>query len=377
MLRHESAGGVTVGAGALVAVLWSLGSPSGYRRAVNGAFGIGILAGHGLGSPRLVAVNALLVVFFFAVGLELSREFRSGARAEHRRAIVPALAALGGMAATAGVLELLGRGLGNHAVEAGWGVPMATDIAFTLGALALVGRRVPVELRVFLLTLAVADDLLAVVVLAARSHHVQPWWLLIALAAAASVLVQRRPAAYWCYLALVLAWVGFVAAHVEPALAGAAIGVVVPFDHDRPGRRLERQVLPWSNAVALPLFALTACGIAWDRLSWQRGTWQLVGSLLVARLAGKVLGITGAVLVARWRGLSLAAELTTGVVAAAAVLCAIGFTVPLLFAGSVYGSGSADYAAATVALLATSLLAAALGITTLRLVLGRRRNSVS
>lgn len=373
LLRHEFAAGITVGSGALLAVLWSFVSPTTYQSVLHGSFEINLLTRADLGSVYEATINGLMVIFFFVVGLELSREIRTGVLQDRRHAALSVVAAIGGMVASAAVFELIGRLFSNGQIERGWGVPMATDIAFTLGALALVGRRVPNGLRVFLLTLAIADDVFAVVVLALVSHHhAAPAWLGVA----ALILVpvawpgKRYPPVIYVVV-LVLVWLCFVAAHVEPALCGAVVGICVPFGDSPTGDKLEHAIVPWSNGFVLPLFALGACGVVWDTLSTDTSVVELIGAVIVARIAGKALGITGATALGRRLGLALPSDVTMPMVAASSILCAIGFTVPLLFAGSVFGYGSVASSSITVGLLIASVLAALLGVVLLRRAIDR------
>ena len=374
ILRHEIAAGVTVGAGAVAGVVWSALSESNYRSVIDARVSSSWLRSWDLDSLRHVSVNGAMTIFFFAVGLELSKEIRTGSLRERHQAVLPVLAALGGMVACATIYFAFGATVHNAKITSGWGVPMATDIAFTLGALSMMGRRIPRSLRTFLLALAVADDLFAVIVLAFSSHQRSsaPWLLGFAGVVVATFVLRRHLGPWQFVVALALAWLTLVLAHVEPALAGVAIGMVVPFAPRSPGHRLERMVQPWSNAVALPLFALCACGVAWSKVSWSPHGTEIVLGLVGARIIGKVLGISLTVSLARRFGVPGPSEIRGALIWAASALCAIGFTVPLLFAGALYGTASSPYAESTVGLLMASLLAAAFGLGALRVV---RRNA--
>jgi NhaA family Na+:H+ antiporter len=134
--------------------------------------------------------------------------------------------------------------------------------------------------------------------------------------------------------------------------------------------------MPWSNGLVVPLFALCACGIAWSQLTWSVGLRQFLGSIIVARVVGKVVGITGVVYVGTRLGLKGPAGVSTKVMAAAAALCAVGFTVPLLFAEAVYGFDNSIYAAVTLGLLLASVVAGVIGVTSLRILTRRSGDSV-
>ena len=210
--------------------------------------------------------GGLMAVFFFVVGLEIGREHRTGELGHLRTAVVPVVGAAGGMAGAGLVFVVFNHG---GVGSSGWGIPMATDIAFALGALALLGRRVPPGLRLLLLTLAVADDVGSVLVLAifysARTHPV-------ALIGALLVTLLMVAARQWSGLPAwpvllggVAVWVLLAAGGVEPALAGVVAGVLVPSRRagrqGNPAGRLERRTAPVSAFVILPLFALANAGI--------------------------------------------------------------------------------------------------------------------
>ena len=353
-----------------VSALW----PHEYVFIVDGHFDSKFLLGLGLDSWHGLVTNAAMTIFFLVVGLELSWEIRKGALRTLHSAAMPMVAAFGGMVASALTLWFLGRGLSNPSIQSGWGVPTATDIAFTLGVLSLAGRRVPPTLRSFLLALAVADDVLAVTLLAFISPHgVRVWWLVTGVFALAMFVTFGRRSPGAIVGSVIFVWLCLLAAHVEPALAGVFVGVLAPFGPRDAGPKLIKLITPISSGVVLPIFAFTACGVLWHDVRWSGQLGQLLGATVVARLGGKFFGITGAMLVGRKIGLRIPAELTVGVIASASLFCAVGFTVPLLFAGSVYGVGTSAYYSVTTGLLIGSVLAGAVGVVSLRLVLSRRK----
>ncbi len=365
--RREYASAVTLSTGVATALVWSAAAPSSYFALdtdhVAGRLGAFV----GVGTIHDLIVNGLMVVFFAAVGLELSRELSRGVLVERRRAVAPVVGALGGMAATALGSLALGHLLGRAALVRGWGVPMATDVAFSLGVVALVGRRLPPALRTFLLTLAIADDVASVIVLTLTgTTHPRP----VGLAALAVVLVvgtplvRRRNRAGSALVLVGATWLGFAWANVDPALAGVLAGGLI--NTGAPWcDRLERRATLASATVVLPLFALVACGVAWRQLSGSP-TLVLVLATLVIRLGGKIVGITGGVGLARLAGFSPHPTLSARLIGEVAVVCAIGFTVPLLFAGTLFGVDSPTYAALDLGLLASSVVAALLGVWLLR-----------
>jgi NhaA family Na+:H+ antiporter len=362
-LDHQYAAAVTVGAGALVALSWSAISSPTYQRVIASSW----FRGHDVGL-HAVAVNGAMTLFFAAVGLELSRESHSQLRHHLRASVPPLLGAVGGMAGTAALSLLLGQLLHSSALRRGWGVPMATDIAFTLGVLALAGPRIPAALRVFLLTLAIADDVLSVVVLSVTGvAHVRVVGLVaMVVVAVAGVFLGRHLAPWLAFvLLLVASWLAFAWAGVEPALSGVLAGVLIPVN-SAPTRRLEQYVTRWSVGLALPLFAVVACGVAWSSLSLAGNSGKIIVGTTVVRVVGKVIGIGAGVFLAGRVGVRRHASITAPVLVGASLLCAIGFTVPLLFAGALFGNTSAAYGAFTVGLLVASLLGAMGGIALLR-----------
>ncbi len=373
LARVEVVAGIVLAAAVVVALVWANGPfQASYDRLWLRPLSWAALPTAQFHDVADLVNDGLMTVFFLVVGLEIGRERAVGSLRELRNAVLPVVAALGGMAGAAGiylaVCGLLGTG---SLVRSGWGIPMATDIAFTLGGLALLGRRVPVALRVFVLALAVADDVASVVVLAfVSSAHIAVLPLLGAVAVLAAVVPLRRrvPHAVWPYLvALVLMWFLLGRAGVEPTLAGAFVGILVPClgtpGHPSASWRLERVAHPLSVFVVLPLFVLANSGVVLTRQLFEdRASRQVLIAVVTARLLGKILGILLAVFVLVWLGL---ARLPDGVrwsqMAGAAACCGMGFTVPLLFAESAFAGQPLLVGAAQIALLVGSALALAVG----------------
>ncbi len=312
--------------------------------------------------------GGLMAVFFLVVGLEIGRERRTGELGDPRTAVVPVVGALGGMAGAGLVYALFNHGGPG---SSGWGIPMATDIAFALGALALLGRRVPPGLRLLLLTLAVADDVGSVLVLAVcYSRRTSALALVGAVVVTMGMVVLRRwrslPA--WPILVGGLAvWVLLAAGGVEPALAGVVVGVLVPSrvagTPGNPAEQLERRIAPISAFVILPLFALANAGITLHAgMLSPPGASAVFDGITAARVVGKLAGITVACLVVVRLGLG---RLPEGVrwrhVAGGAAVAGIGFTVPLLVAERAFTTNVPLVVAAELGLLAGSALAFAVG----------------
>ncbi|MGC8510160.1 MAG: Na+/H+ antiporter NhaA [Acidimicrobiales bacterium] len=369
-ISRDDAPAATLLLGVVAALVWSALAEGSYQRVVSTRWHLPVLDPLGLTSAHAIVTSGLMTVFFFGVGLELTRERHTGALAHWRHALPPVAGAIGGMTATALLSLVGGLVLDSPALRRGWGVPMATDVAFTLAILALAGRRVPPTLRLFLLTLAVADDVLSVVVLAITgASHPRGVALGVALGVTllAAMLSRRRRGGAWRVLVLLALWCALALARVEPPLAGVLAAVIVPWE-PRHAPRLEDGANRWSTAVVLPLFALVSCGIAWSRLHETSAVLTIVLATIAIRLVGKTLGITSGVALARLGHARLDPALTWPIVATASTLCAIGFTVPLLFASALFPTASATYGAFTVGLLAASLCAALVGTVLLRLL---------
>jgi NhaA family Na+:H+ antiporter len=319
--------------------------------------------------------GALMAVFFLVVGLEIGRERRTGELGDPRTAAVPVAGALGGMAGAGLVYAAFNHG---GAGSSGWGIPMATDIAFALGALALLGKRVPPGLRLLLLTLAVADDIGSVLVLAvfyASGVHVGALVGALALTAVMVVVRGRSRLPAWPYLiGGVGLWILLAAGGVEPALAGVVIGLLIPHQlavgERNPAELLEERVAPVSAFVILPLFALANAGIVFRTgLLDPDGARSVFAGIAVARVVGKLVGITAACYVVVRMGLG---RLPAGVrwrhVAGGAAVAGIGFTVPLLVAERAFVADPPLVTASELGLLVGSVVAFVFGAVILVLV---------
>ncbi|MFC6016921.1 Na+/H+ antiporter NhaA [Plantactinospora solaniradicis] len=330
------------------------------------------------------AADGLLAIFFFVVGLELKREFVVGDLRDPRRAVVPVLAALGGMALPALIYVAVIAASGSGAY-AGWAVPMATDIAFALAVLAVIGSHLPHGLRAFLLTLAVVDDLIAILVIAlfyTDQLSLPPLLGALVTIGVFGLLVQRRLTRWWVLLPLgVLSWVLMHASGVHATVAGVLLGFTVPVltrpgERRRPAEHLEHRWRPVSAGAAVPIFAFFAAGVA------LRGTdlgglirEPVVLGVAAGLIVGKTLGIFGTTyLLSRFTR----AELDEGIgwpdLFGVALLAGIGFTVSLLIGELAFGSGGEEDRFVKAAVLAGSLISAVLAslVLTLRNAKHRR-----
>jgi len=378
-LATEAAGGAVMLLGVVVALVW-----------VNGPFGDSYhdLVDHHLRlhvgfvdidrSVHGWINEGLMTVFFFVVGLEIKRELVTGELRDPRAAALPVIAAVGGMIVPAMVFVLL-NGTGGDAGK-GWGVPVATDIAFAVGVLVLLGRRVPPGLKIFLLTLAVADDVGGIVVIALfYSTEVQPEYLLLAAAAFAAVVGMRfaglgHPLAY--VPAALVAWYAFVEAGVEPAIAGVILGLLTPALPVN-GRdvlvTLEHRVGPWSAFAIVPVFAVANAGVelSGEVLSEAFGH-SVAWGILLGLVVGKTVGITGATLLAVRLGVGrLGAGIRTVHVVGVAMLGGVGFTVALFVASLAFEDAPLLLEQAKIGVFVGSAIAAGLAPGTLMLAARR------
>jgi NhaA family Na+:H+ antiporter len=325
------------------------------------------------------AADGLLAIFFFVAGLELKREFVAGDLRDPRRAAVPIAAALGGVLLPAGLYLLIVRG---DAAQ-GWAIPTATDIAFALAVLAIIGRHLPTALRTFMLTLAVVDDLIAIVIIAifyTANLSVLPLLGALVPLAVFGLLVQRRVRSWWLLLPLAFAtWALVHASGVHATVAAVLLAFTVPVHRSEqaggpdagPGlaEHFEHRFRPISAGIAVPIFALLSAGVTIGGLHGL-GTAlsdRVVIGIIVGLVAGKAIGITAATwLVARFTRARLDTDLSWADVIGLATLGGIGFTVSLLIGELAFGAGSERDEHVKIAVLTGSLLAALLAGVLLR-----------
>jgi NhaA family Na+:H+ antiporter len=369
-------------AGAALALIWANSPWSDVYESVR-HYTVGPAALHLNLTLAVWASDGLLAIFFFVAGLELKREFVAGDLRDPRRAAVPVTAALGGAAVPAVLYLLINYDTGGDAVR-GWAVPTATDIAFALAVLAVIGRFLPSALRTFMLTLAVVDDLVAIIIIAVfytADLSVVPLLLALLPLAAFAVLVQRRNRSWWLLLPLAAAtWTLVHASGVHATVAGVVLGLAVPVIRSQaaggpdagPGlaEHFEHRFRPLSAGVAVPIFAFLAAGVTLGGVSGlARALADPVAvGIVVGLIAGKIIGITVATwLVARFTRAHLAEGLTWLDVLGLSMLAGIGFTVSLLIGELAFGIDSERYAHVKIAVLTGSLLAAVLSAVVLRL----------
>ncbi|MGW7294690.1 Na+/H+ antiporter NhaA [Streptomyces xiamenensis] len=313
------------------------------------------------------ASDGLLAVFFFIAGIELKRELVVGQLRKPAAAALPVVAAIGGMAIPS-LIYVLVNGLQGGAMD-GWAVPMATDIAFALGVLAVVGRRLPSALRTFLLTLAIVDDLIAIIIIAVFfASSLNLWFLLGSIAGLAlfGFLHHRGVRGWYIYVPLALViWGLMFNSGVHATIAGVAIGMLLrtttkPGEETAPAEHIGHLVHPWSAGLCVPLFALFAAGVAvsGDTFADMIHEPEALGVTL-GLVAGKIIGVFGATwLVATFTKAQLHPTLKWPDIFGAAMLAGIGFTVSLLIAELAFADLPHLMEHVKVAVLLGSLIAA-------------------
>lgn len=370
-LRAENTGAILLLSGAVVALIWANSPFSESYRALS-SFSFGPSALHLDLSVAQWATDGLLAIFFFVVGIELKREMVDGELRRPATAIVPILAAVGGMAVPAVVYSVINT-LSSAGDPNGWAVPVATDIAFAVAVLTIFGKGLPTALRAFLLTLAVVDDLLGIVVIAVfYANGLSFVWMAAAVVAIGvfAVLVRRRGGASpWLLIPLaVLAWAFMHASGIHATIAGVTLGFTVPAlartgETTSLAERYEHAWRPISAGFAVPIFALFAAGVAMSpsALADAASTPAAQGVFF-----GLVLGKPVGILLATWllvtfTGAALDASLRWLDLVAVACVGGVGFTVSLLIGELSFTPGTPTSEAVKAAVLLGSLTAAAIG----------------
>jgi NhaA family Na+:H+ antiporter len=380
-LQSETTGGALLIGAALIGLLLANGPLSDAFRAL-ATTRIGIDALHLNLTIQEWTADALLAIFFFVIGCELKHELVVGTLSKPRQAALPVAAALGGMVVPALLYLAINRSSSADAVS-GWGIPMATDIAFALAVLAVLGRGLPSGVRTFLLTLAIVDDLGAILVIALfYSAGLSVEWIAIAaLLLAAFALAQRqRITSPLIYVPLALAvWYAVHEAGIHATIAGVALGLLMrvkkdPGETDAPVDRATARFHPISAGIAVPLFALFAAAV--DLRSIDLGV-VMNSPILLGVLVGLVVGKPVGILLAARLATALGARLAAGVqwidIAVIGALAGIGFTVSLLISELAFTSEE-SLGAAKLGVLLASIGAVAVSGVLLAVRKGRRAN---
>ena len=315
--------------------------------------------------------DALMTVFFFVVGLEIKREMVTGQLRDRRAAMFPVIAAVGGMVVPAAIYLTLNLG---GAGESGWGIPMATDIAFALGIVALLGSRVPSALKIFLLTLAIADDIGAIVIIAIfYTSDLSLGWLLLAIGLLGVMAIMKRAKVWYIpayFVVGVFVWLATFESGIHATIAGVAMGLLTPA---RPlmaareaeqavdtlerredvtasdvrrasftiresvsvAQRLEDMLHPWSSYVIVPIFALANAGILFSRAAIEEAvTSPITIGVVLGLVVGKTIGVGGFALLAhRLRLATVPPGIRGAHMVGIAAIAGVGFTVSLFITG--------------------------------------------
>lgn len=317
--------------------------------------------------------DALMALFFLLIGLEVKRELRVGELASREKAIFPVIAALGGMALPA--LIFLAFNHGDEIARNGWAIPTATDIAFALGVLALLGSRVPAALKVFLMALAIIDDLGAIVIIA-LFYTSGLSVLSLGVAAAAIVVLALlnyfnvRKISIYILVGIVL-WTAVLKSGVHATLAGVIVGFFVPLEKREghsPAEHLAHGLMPWVNWLILPLFAFANAGISLAGITLGDILSPEPAGIIFGLLIGKPLGITlFCWLAVRLRLAVLPGGTTIRDIMAIGVLCGIGFTMSIFISSLAFDAAHEQLVTfSKLGILTGSLLSAVLGYSLLR-----------
>ncbi|GAA6186773.1 MULTISPECIES: Na+/H+ antiporter NhaA [Alteromonadaceae] len=341
-LKKESAGGILLMCSAVLALLVA-NSPFSiiYDLLIEMPVVIQIGALE-INKPLLLWINdGLMAVFFFMVGLELKREILEGGLSNPANIVLPASGAIGGMLVPAGIYAFFTWG--NPVALAGWAIPAATDIAFAMGILALLGSRVPTSLKIFLVTLAIIDDIGAILIIAVfYSDNISTWPLIVAalclviLTSMNRKNVQQIPS--YILIGVVL-WVAMLKSGVHATLAGVLLAFFIPMrDNNNPNlspvKTLEHSLLPAVNFVILPVFAFANSGINIASISVDSVLHPVTFGIFLGLFVGKQVGVFGFSWLVIKLGLAkLPADQNFTQLYGCAILCGVGFTMSL-FIGS-------------------------------------------
>ncbi|MGR5362682.1 Na+/H+ antiporter NhaA [Vibrio mediterranei] len=360
--KMESAGGIILVIAAAIAMVVANSPLNEMYQGVLHTYVFGLSISHWIN-------DGLMAIFFFLIGLEVKRELLEGALKSKETAIFPAIAAVGGMLAPALIYVLFN--MGDPEAMSGWAIPAATDIAFALGIMALLGKRVPVALKVFLLALAIIDDLGVIVIIALfYSSDLSTLALTIGfiMTAVLFMLNAKKVTSIPVYLLVgAVLWVSVLASGVHATLAGVVLGFAIPLKGNEgeksPLKHIEHALHPYVAFLILPIFAFANAGISLEGVSMSGLTSMLPLGIALGLLVGKPLGIFSF----SWFAVKLGvAKLPEGVdfkqVFAVSVLCGIGFTMSIFISSLAFTGVSPEFDTyARLGILMGSTTAAVLG----------------
>ncbi|MDH5632496.1 MAG: Na+/H+ antiporter NhaA [Gammaproteobacteria bacterium] len=381
-LRYEAASGILLLIAAVVAMVVENSVAKPFYDALLGTPVEVRIGAFQIAKPLLLWINdGLMAVFFFLIGLEIKREFLAGELSDPARVVLPVIAAIGGMAVPAAIYSFVNWG--DAVAMKGWAIPSATDIAFALGVLALLGDRVPASLKIFLMTLAIVDDLGAIVIIALfYTADLSVTSLVVAALALSSLFVLNRRGVLNItpyILVTVVLWIAVLKSGVHATLAGVLAAFFIPFRHE-PGstttqlEKLEHDLHPAVAFGILPLFAFANTGISLDGLGIESLTHTVPLGIAAGLFLGNQLGVFGFTWLAVQLGFAkLPKDAGWLHVYGVSLLCGIGFTMSLFISSLAFEQGGPDFAVDDrLGILVGSILSGVLGYLVLRISAARQ-----
>ncbi|MGL6260247.1 Na+/H+ antiporter NhaA [Vibrio sp. WXL210] len=366
IVKSEASGGILLLFATLCAMILANSPLSGVYHAFLHTYVLGMSVSHWIN-------DGLMAIFFLLIGLEVKRELLHGALKTKQTALFPAIAALGGMIVPALIYVMLNWQ--NPEALSGWAIPAATDIAFALGVMALLGDRVPTSLKVFLLALAIIDDLGAIVIIALfYTSDLSTLALLASVAATVVLFVMNVKKVYsipaYLFVGLIL-WAAVLASGIHATIAGVLLGFAIPLEVDKKGRAplevIEDALSPYVVFIILPVFAFTNAGITLKEVSIAGLTSMVPVGIAMGLMVGKPIGITAFCWLAiKLKLAKLPRGTNFGQVVAVSVLCGIGFTMSIFITSLAFTGDTAVYENyARLGVLMGSSLSAIAGFTIL------------
>ncbi|QPB42001.1 Na+/H+ antiporter NhaA [Rodentibacter haemolyticus] len=347
--KLESAGGILLLCSALIAMFFANSPLNGaYNDFLNLPVSIKI-GSFSIDKTLIHWINdGFMAVFFVLVGLEVKRELLAGSLSSYQQAVFPALSAIGGMVIPALVYVFITHQ--EPAFANGWAIPMATDIAFALGIMALLSKQVPLPLKIFLLALAIIDDLGAIVVIALFFSHGLSIQALIFAGIAIALLItlnRFKVTALCAYMvAGVILWASVLKSGVHATLAGVIIGFCIPLKGEkgeRPLEDFEHLLVPWTSFLILPLFAFANAGVSFEGIDLSMLSSPLLLAIALGLIIGKPIGVFGFSYLSVKLGI---AKLPEGInfkqIFAVAILCGIGFTMSMFLASLAFEANAGE-----------------------------------
>ncbi len=379
-LSMESSGGILLG-GAAILAMFLANSPLAetYTKLLATQVTVTV-GGFGVDKALLLWINdGLMAIFFLLVGLELKREVLEGQLSSMAQLALPAMAAIGGVAIPALFYWILTQDAAD--AQGGWAIPTATDIAFALAVLTLLGSRVPVTLKIFLATVAVIDDLMAIIIIAMfYTYDLSIGAGMVALTGIAALVALnrfgvKRIAAYMIVGTVI--WLAVLKSGVHATLAGVVVAACIPLkadDDTSPARHLEHELHPWVAFGVLPIFAFANAGVALVGLGPETFTSAITVGIAAGLFLGKQVGVFGMTGLALVTGMArMPKGMNWGMLWGAALLCGIGFTMSLFIGSLAFEHGDMlQTAAVKIGVIAGSVLSGVAGVIVLRFSLPKQ-----